>query len=108
MRCAVIECSRPVFSVSVAFGFLILGEENGVRVFGLRRLVKGRSGKRVGNSKPLKNGGRGGGLEAVNCNGDLEGKMERHGGVTTAGRWITSAVADGDYEFVGPRGCKAH
>ena len=55
-------------------------------VFGLRRLVKGRSGKRVGNSKPLKNGGRGGGLEAVNCNGDLEGKMERHGGVTTAGR----------------------
>ncbi|KAL5153289.1 hypothetical protein HKD37_19G052876 [Glycine soja] len=84
MRCAVIECSRPVFSVSVAFGFLILGEENGVRVFGLRRLVKGRSGKRVGNSKPLKNGGRGGGLEAVNCNGDLEGKMERHGGVTTA------------------------
>ena len=45
MRCAVIECSRPVFSVSVAFGFLILGEENGVRVFGLRRLVKGRSGK---------------------------------------------------------------
>ncbi|TKY46543.1 hypothetical protein E2542_SST28587 [Spatholobus suberectus] len=80
MRCAVIECGRPVFSVSVAFGFLILGEEDGVRVFGLRRLVKGRGGKRVGNSKHLRNGGgRGGGLEVVNCNGDLEGKMERHG-----------------------------
>nr|KYP48528.1 hypothetical protein KK1_029760 [Cajanus cajan] len=73
MRCAVIECARPVFSMSVALGFLILGEENGVRVFGLRRLVKGRGGKR----KQLRN--RGGGLEVVNCNGDLEGKMERHG-----------------------------
>lgn len=89
MRCAVIECTRPVFSVNVAFGFLILGEENGVRVFGLRRLVKGRSGKRVGNSKQLRNGGggRGAGLEAVNCNGDLKGKMERYV-VATAGRWI--------------------
>ncbi|CAJ1947384.1 unnamed protein product [Sphenostylis stenocarpa] len=82
MRCAVIECARPVFSLSVAFGFLILGEENGIRVFGLRRLVKGKSGnKRFGNSKHLRNGGgvRGGGLEVVNCNGDLEGKMETHG-----------------------------
>ncbi|KAK7364827.1 hypothetical protein VNO80_13571 [Phaseolus coccineus] len=82
MRCAVIECARPVFSLSVAFGFLILGEENGVRVFGLRRLVKGKGGnKRFGNSKQLRNGVgvRGGGLEVVNCNGDLEGKMERHG-----------------------------
>ncbi|KAL2585991.1 hypothetical protein AAZV13_13G026700 [Glycine max] len=89
MRCAVIECTRPVFSVNVAFGFLILGEENGVRVFGLRRLVKGRSGKRVGNSKQLRNGGggRGAGLEAVNCNGDLKGKMERYV-VATAGRYF--------------------
>jgi len=80
MRRAVIDCARPVFSLSVAFGFLILGEENGVRVFGLRRLVKGKGGnKRFGNSKQLRNGGgvRGGGLEVVNCNGDLEGKMER-------------------------------
>lgn len=80
MRRAVIDCARPVFSLSVAFGFLILGEENGVRVFGLRRLVKGKSGnKRFENSKQMRNGGgvRGGGLEVVNCNGDLEGKMER-------------------------------
>jgi len=87
MRRAVIECARPVFSLSVAFGFLILGEENGVRVFGLRRLVKGRGGnRRSGNSKQLRNGVgvRGGGLEMVNCNGDLDGKMERHG--VAAGR----------------------
>ena len=51
--------------------------------------MKGRSGKRVGNSKQLRNGGggRGAGLEAVNCNGDLKGKMERYV-VATAGRWI--------------------
>ncbi|KAK7316204.1 hypothetical protein VNO77_35040 [Canavalia gladiata] len=88
MRCAVIECSRPVWSVSVSFGFLLLGEENGVRVFGLRWLAKGRNGKRVGNSnlclKQLRNGGgkRGAGegvSEVVNCNGDLEGRIEKQG-----------------------------
>ncbi|KAL5581978.1 hypothetical protein UlMin_014420 [Ulmus minor] len=49
MRCAVIECCRPVFSVSISFGWLILGEEKGVRVFNLRQLVKGR----VKKGKPL-------------------------------------------------------
>lgn len=99
MRCAVIRCSRPVWSLSISFGLLILGEENGVRVFGLRRLVKGNVVvKRVGNSKlsskKLPNGDhhgrhgggdrggkcRGGGegvLEAA-CNCDLEGKIEKH------------------------------
>lgn len=53
MRCAVIECCVPVFSVSVAFGFLILGEENGVRVFELRPLIKGKFEK---NRRVLPNG----------------------------------------------------
>ena len=102
MRCAVIECSRPVWSVSVSFGFLLLGEEKGVRVFSLRRIAKGRvkKGKNNWNSKLLnggglgKRGGRrsgsggGGGGEAgleVTCNGDLEGRIEKHG---VAGRYI--------------------
>ncbi|XP_059670565.1 uncharacterized protein LOC132316076 isoform X2 [Cornus florida] len=42
MKCAVIDCCKPVSAISVSFGFLILGEENGVRVFPLRPLVKGR------------------------------------------------------------------
>lgn len=41
MRSAVIDCDLPVFSISVSVGFLVLGEENGVRVFPLRPLVKG-------------------------------------------------------------------
>ncbi|KAJ6707689.1 hypothetical protein OIU85_028000 [Salix viminalis] len=40
MRCAVIECSVPVWSISVSSGVLILGEDNGVRVFNLRQLLK--------------------------------------------------------------------
>ncbi|KAF3679473.1 putative geranylgeranyl pyrophosphate synthase, chloroplastic-like [Capsicum annuum] len=48
MKCAVIDCSLPVFSISVSFGFLILGEDNGVRVFPLRPLVKGRVKKEKG------------------------------------------------------------
>ncbi|KAM7268026.1 hypothetical protein ACFE04_010192 [Oxalis oulophora] len=42
MRCCVVECSRPVFEIRVCFGLMVLGEENGVRVFNLRQLVKGK------------------------------------------------------------------
>lgn len=42
MKTAVIDCDLPVFCISVSVGFLMLGEENGVRVFKLRPLVKGR------------------------------------------------------------------
>uniref|UniRef100_A0A5B6YYX8 Cleavage/polyadenylation specificity factor A subunit N-terminal domain-containing protein n=1 Tax=Davidia involucrata TaxID=16924 RepID=A0A5B6YYX8_DAVIN len=56
MKCAVIDCCMPVFSISISFGFLILGEENGVRVFPLRPLVKGRVRKHWREKKTL-NGG---------------------------------------------------
>lgn len=58
MKCAVIDCVLPVFSLSVSFGHLILGEENGVRVFPLRPLVKGRvkNERRISNRRNL-NGG---------------------------------------------------
>ncbi|KAK9700163.1 hypothetical protein RND81_08G220900 [Saponaria officinalis] len=44
VKCAVIECRFPIMSICVSFGFLILGEMNGVRVFPLRALVKGKVG----------------------------------------------------------------
>lgn len=113
VRCAVIRCSRPVWSLSISFGFLILGEENGVRVFGLRRLVKGKVVvRRVGNSnsslssKQVSNDGRHGGRDRggkrhgggggddgvldVICNGgDLDGKVEKH---SVAGRYFYATV----------------
>ncbi|KAK4368007.1 hypothetical protein RND71_011799 [Anisodus tanguticus] len=57
MKCAVIDCLLPVFSISVSFGFLILGEDNGIRVFPLRPLVKGRVKKEKDGSKKSLNGG---------------------------------------------------
>lgn len=51
MKTAVIDCEVPVFSISVSVEFLILGEENGVRVFNLRPLVKGRLIKKFDNLK---------------------------------------------------------
>lgn len=57
MKCAVIDCIVPVFAVSVSYGYLMLGEENGVRVFALRPLVKGRVVKRRrGEIRELSNG----------------------------------------------------
>ncbi|KAK9106949.1 hypothetical protein Syun_022960 [Stephania yunnanensis] len=41
MKCAVIDCIAPICSVFVSSGFLMLGEESGVRVFPLRLIVKG-------------------------------------------------------------------
>ncbi|MED6184838.1 hypothetical protein PIB30_051288, partial [Stylosanthes scabra] len=91
MRCSVIECSRPVWSVTLSFGFLLLGEENGVRVFSLRRIAKGRvkKGKNVplkatNGSDLVKRGGRrigsgGDGALDLACNGDLEGRIDKHG-----------------------------
>ncbi|XP_048328838.2 uncharacterized protein LOC107416550 [Ziziphus jujuba] len=84
MRCAVIECCNPLWSISVSFGFLILGELNGVRVFNLRPIVKGQVRKVKpwhSNSKPegrkscLPNGVIGG----DDVYGDLRGNMNSGG-----------------------------
>ncbi|XP_020554869.1 uncharacterized protein LOC105177956 [Sesamum indicum] len=81
MKCAVIDCCLPVFSIRVLFGFLILGEENGVRVFPLQPLVKGNhrkekknSGKRYNSKNGLTNGvdaAKGNGGRTVGTDGDL-------------------------------------
>lgn len=60
MKCAVIDCTLPIFSMHISFGYLVLGEANGVRVFQLRLLLKGR----VKRDKRLN--GR------VNLNGGME------------------------------------
>ncbi|CAI0451133.1 unnamed protein product [Linum tenue] len=90
MRCAVIECRVPVFSISVSFGFLILGEDGGVRVLNLKQLVKGKVNKARSSSSDgmtdlngkLPNGVIGGlklgGLNyGVASNGILNEKMEK-------------------------------
>lgn len=81
MRCAVIECCKPVWSLSLSFGFMILGEDNGVRVLNLRSLVKGKV-KKVKNSS-LPNGiigdyGFDGPTERISCNGYLDEKIDKH------------------------------
>lgn len=89
MRCAVIECCRPVFSMSISFGWLILGEENGVRVIDLRCLVKGkmRRVKNLASKEKLLNVSNslirdgddfGGSSSEIPCNGSLDGKIEKH------------------------------
>ncbi|XP_038891899.1 uncharacterized protein LOC120081240 isoform X2 [Benincasa hispida] len=45
MRCAVIDCCKPIWSINISFGFLLLGEDNGIRVVNLRPFVRGRSRK---------------------------------------------------------------
>ncbi|KDP32931.1 hypothetical protein JCGZ_12962 [Jatropha curcas] len=95
MRCAIIECCTPVWSMSVSFGFLILGEDNGVRVFNLRQLVKGHvkkvkglnsngnldlNGKLKNKGLRLPNGVIGGDNHSGStaCNGFLDGKFDKH------------------------------
>ncbi|GMI76992.1 hypothetical protein HRI_001368500 [Hibiscus trionum] len=49
MKFAVIDCLKPVFSISISSEWLVLGEENGVKVWNLRELVKGKKVKKVKN-----------------------------------------------------------
>ncbi|KAF9618261.1 hypothetical protein IFM89_000896 [Coptis chinensis] len=52
IKCGVIDCNVGISEISVSFGFLVLGEVNGVRVFSVRQLVKGRvkrKEKRIGS-----------------------------------------------------------
>ncbi|XP_030536712.1 uncharacterized protein LOC115745344 isoform X2 [Rhodamnia argentea] len=88
MRCAVIECCKPVWSISFSFGLIVLGEENGVRVFNLMAIVKGGS-KRVRNLNPngklgnrqLPNGVTGSGIAGNFENArnvSFEGKNDKH------------------------------
>ncbi|KAL0378089.1 UNVERIFIED_CONTAM: hypothetical protein Sradi_3114400 [Sesamum radiatum] len=71
MKCAVIDCCLPVFSIRVFFGFLILGERNGVRVFPLQPLVKGNHRKEKKNNGKRYNSKNGftNGVDAVKGNG---------------------------------------
>ncbi|KAG0558861.1 hypothetical protein KC19_10G059700 [Ceratodon purpureus] len=52
MKCAVVSCYGPVYSIHVSSLHLFLGESKGVRVWSLRPLIKpGSSGKSSGDSK---------------------------------------------------------
>ncbi|XAR51555.1 hypothetical protein NMG60_11006216 [Bertholletia excelsa] len=66
MKCAVIDCCAPVSAINISFGFLILGEGNGVRVFYLRPLVKGRARRNRKESKILHNGPPNGVIQTIN------------------------------------------
>lgn len=92
MKCAVIECCRPVWSICVAFGLMVFGEENGVTVFNLRSVAKGHDKKVKNMTTNLKLGSRGlllpHGLigesaskhSGNSCNCHLEGKVDKHCG----------------------------
>ncbi|XP_068642886.1 uncharacterized protein [Aristolochia californica] len=62
MKCASIECTVPIYTVRVSMGFLLLGEENGVRVFPVRPLLKGRLRTKSGKMEVRMDGGMNGEL----------------------------------------------
>ncbi|KAG9151438.1 hypothetical protein Leryth_015057, partial [Lithospermum erythrorhizon] len=82
MKSAVIECCLPVFSIGVAFGYMVLGEENGVRAFPLQRLVKGRVKREVKSSRKVLDVGKVKKLNGLinGINGITVSIGENHGG----------------------------
>lgn len=81
VKCAVIDCCLPVSSICLSFGYLILGEMSGVRVFPLRALVKGRVGSRRR-------------LRVTRGKGDNSNAEEREASVKAEGR--NSKMPNGD------------
>lgn len=93
-RCAVIECCKPIWSISLSSGFMILGEENGVRAFNLRNLVKEKT-KRVKNFKVsgssngiVGDGAFAGSNQEVACNGYVVGRIDKH---SVSGNFVDSS-----------------
>ncbi|XP_064975904.1 uncharacterized protein LOC135618686 [Musa acuminata AAA Group] len=41
VKCAVVELTLPIYSITLSMGFMLIGEVDGVRVFPLRPLIKG-------------------------------------------------------------------
>ncbi|CAO2825438.1 unnamed protein product [Amaranthus hypochondriacus] len=82
VKCAVIDCTLPISSICLSFGFLIMGELRGVRVFPLRALVKGRVGNRR-KMRVAKAKGEGLNVEDQECNVKVEGRyLKISNGVT--------------------------
>lgn len=106
MKCAVIDCCLPVFTIEVLFGFLFLGEENGIRVFPLQQLVKGnykKEKKNSGRRYNLKNGLTNGidvakassGGKSVGKDGDsdmLPAKGEKNEKHSDSGEFVSSLM----------------
>lgn len=99
MRSAVIECSKPVFSISISCGSLILGEENGVRVFNLRPLVKGRvrnyssADMNLTNGKLLNEKSEGRGLHLPN--GEIGDDNTKYRGAQSGGEGASRITRNG-------------
>lgn len=47
IKCCVVDCNGPVYSIRLSLQHMLLGQENGVRVWPLRPLVKGKQKKTV-------------------------------------------------------------
>lgn len=60
LKCAVVDCDLPIYSIGMSMGVMVLGEIGGARVFPLRMLVKGGEfkGKRKGQFAAGKSGDR--------------------------------------------------
>lgn len=58
LKCAVVDCDLPIYSIGMSMGVMVLGEIGGVRVFPMRMLVKGGEfkGKRKGQFAAGKSG----------------------------------------------------
>lgn len=47
IKCCVVDCNGPVYSIRLSLQHMLLGQDNGVRVWPLRPLVKGKQKKTV-------------------------------------------------------------
>ncbi|KAK6913477.1 hypothetical protein RJ641_023078, partial [Dillenia turbinata] len=101
MKCAVIDCCLPIFTMSVSFGFLILGESDGVRVFPLRPLVKGRAKKQQGLVPKVNHGLNKHKVSLPNGEIPKKGAINGlYGSVMTLAKYENGGIAEGTSEII--------
>lgn len=99
VKCAVVDCVLPIYSIGMSMGVMVLGEIGGVRVFPMRVLVKGveLKGKRKRHLAAGKNGDRlfELGKRAV-PNGVVIPVSQPDGGTSARVERVTEEKADGN------------
>ncbi|KAH9312652.1 hypothetical protein KI387_027687, partial [Taxus chinensis] len=102
IKCSVVDCNGPVYSIRVSLQNMILGEDYGVRVWALRPLVKGRPKNRAVVGEKGKDGvimNKFGGLDKGNLQGSCVESGPKVGGLDQGnpleGNLQPSTVEDG-------------
>lgn len=88
IKCCVVDCNGPVYSIRLSLQHMLLGQDNGVRVWPLRPLVKGKQKKTVHDSVSMYERS----VDEVSMNGGRVGDLDQSNSQLTSAEIVTKSI----------------